>query len=139
MASVANTETKIGIRSLCATVLVVDDNNIFRKTLLKFLKTQFKSIKLLEANIGSDAVKLVKENVPDLIVMDINMPKMSGFEVVKQVKQEFPFIPIIILSNYNENEYRLAAKKALVDAYITKQNLVSELPDVIKELIATPF
>jgi hypothetical protein len=43
------------------------------------------------------------------------------------------------LTNYDENEYRLAAKKTLVDAFIIKKNLVSELPGVVKELIASPF
>ena len=130
---------KVETKSHRTTVLVVDDNSFFRKTVLKFLETQFKSIKLIEANNGSDAMRLVQENVPDLIVLDINMANMSGFEVARQVKQEFPFIPIIILTNYDENEYRLAAKKTLVDAFIIKKNLVSELPGVVKELIAYPF
>ena len=130
---------KVETKSHRTTVLVVDDNSFFRKTVLKFLETQFKYIKLLEANNGSDAMRLVQENVPDLIVLDINMANMSGFEVARQVKQEFPFIPIIILTNYDENEYRLAAKKTLVDAFIIKKNLVSELPGVVKELIAYPF
>lgn len=139
MLSVAKMKKKVKTKSRRTTVLVVDDNSLFRKTLLKFLETQFKSIKLIEANNGSDAMKIVIENVPELIVLDIDMPKMSGFEVAQQVKQKFPFIPIIILSNYDENEYRLAAQKALVDAYIAKQNLVSELPSAIKELIVSPF
>ena len=130
---------QVETKSHRTTVLVVDDNSFFRKTVLKFLETQFKSIKLIEANNGSDAMRLVQENVPDLIVLDINMANMSGFEVARQVKQEFPFIPIIILTNYDENEYRLAAKKTLVDAFIIKKNLVSELPGVVKELIAYPF
>ena len=130
---------KVETKSHRTTVLVVDDNSFFRKTVLKFLETQFKSIKLIEANNGSDAMQLVQENVPDLIVLDIHMANISGFEVARQVKQEFPFIPIIILTNYDENEYRLAAKKTLVDAFIIKKNLVSELPGVVKEVIAYPF
>jgi CheY-like chemotaxis protein len=139
MPSVAKMKMKVETKSHRTTVLVVDDNSIFRKTVLKFLETQFNSIKLIETNNGSDAMQLVQENVPDLIILDINMANMSGFEVARQVKQEFPFIPIIILTNYDENEYRLAAKKTLVDAFIIKKNLVSELPGVVKELIAYPF
>jgi CheY-like chemotaxis protein len=139
MLSVAKINKKVETKSHRTTILVVDNNSIFRKTLLKFLETQFKSIKMIEAHNGSNAMQLVQENVPDLIVLDINMPNMSGFEVAQQVKQEYPFIPIIILTNYDENEYRLAAKKTLVDAFIIKKNLVSELPGVVKELIAYPF
>jgi two-component system, NarL family, response regulator DegU len=139
MLSVGKKKNKVETKSHCTTILVVDNNSLFRKTLLNFLETQFKSVKLIEADSGSDAIQLVQENVPDLIVLDINMPNMSGFEVAQQVKQEFPFIPIIILTNYDENEYRLAAKKTLVDAFIIKKNLVSELPSVVKELIASPF
>jgi CheY-like chemotaxis protein len=139
MPAVAKMKMKVETKSHRTTVLVVDDNSIFRKTVLKFLETQFNSIKLIETNNGSDAMQLVQENVPDLIILDINMANMSGFEVARQVKQEFPFIPIIILTNYDENEYRLAAKKTLVDAFIIKKNLVSELPGVVKELIAYPF
>lgn len=122
-----------------STMLVVDDNNIFRETLLNFLASEFKSSKILEASNGLDAVRLVKEYIPDLIVLDINMPAMTGFEVVNQVKQGFPLIPIIILSDYEEIEYRIAAKKCLVDAFITKKNLVSELPAVIRELATSTF
>jgi two-component system response regulator DegU len=122
-----------------STMLVVDDNDIFRETLRKFLESEFKSSRILEAGNGSDAVRLVQENIPDLIVLDINMPEMSGFEVANQVKQGFPFVPIVMLSNYEEIEYRIAAKKCLVDAFITKKNLVSELPAVIRELVASKF
>lgn len=121
------------------TMLVVDDNNIFRETLLNFLAGEFKSSRILEASNGPEAVRLVKEYIPDLIVLDINMPAMTGFEVANQVKQGLPFIPIIILSNYEEIEYRIAANKCLVDAFITKKNLVSELPTVIRELVKSTF
>ncbi len=122
-----------------STMLVVDDNNVFRETLLNFLASEFKSSRILEASNGPDAVKLVKEYIPDLIVLDINMPAMTGFEVANKVKQGFPFIPMIILSNYEEIEYRIAAKKSLVDVFITKKNLVSELPVVIRELMTSKF
>jgi DNA-binding NarL/FixJ family response regulator len=135
----AGTKNKIESRNHEIMILIVDDNDIFRKTLRRYLRNKFKFSKVIEATNGIDAVRLVRESVPDLIVLDINLPQMSGLDVAHQVKQEFPFIPIVILSNFDEAEYRFAAKSALVDAYITKPNLVSELPSVIQALLANPF
>jgi CheY-like chemotaxis protein len=117
-------------------LLLVDDNRVFRKTLLKFLMNEFESYRITEASDGIEAMEVVKEYLPDLVILDLNLPGISGFEVARYVKKEFPLIPIIVLSNYDENVYREEAKKTMVDAYIIKKNLVLELPDVIKELMS---
>ncbi|MDP2207812.1 MAG: response regulator transcription factor [Bacteroidota bacterium] len=114
-----------------ATILIADDNLTFRRTIVHFLKAQFDSVKVIQVANGREAIMKTDELIPDLVILDINMPEISGFEAALTIKKNYPFIPIIILTNYDENEYRLEAKKILVDAFILKENLISELPEVI--------
>ncbi len=118
-----------------ATILIADDNLTFRRTIVHFLKAQFDSVKVIQVTNGREAILKTDELIPDLVILDINMPEVSGFEAASTIKKNYPFIPIVILTNYDENEYRLEAKKVLVDAFILKENLISELPEVIHTLL----
>ncbi|MDI6803734.1 MAG: response regulator [Bacteroidota bacterium] len=114
-----------------ATILIADDNVTFRRTIVHFLKAHLVSVEVIQVTNGREAILKTDELIPDLVILDINMPEVSGFEAALTIKKNYPFIPIIILTNYDENEYRLEAKKVLVDAFILKENLISELPEVI--------
>lgn len=120
-----------------ATILIADDNVTFRRTIVHFLKAHLKSVEVIQVANGREALKQTDELIPDLVILDINMPEVSGFEAALTIKKNYPYIPIIILTNYDENEYRLEAKKLLVDAFILKENLISELPEVIQTLLSS--
>ncbi|RCK75164.1 MAG: Two-component response regulator yesN [Ignavibacteriae bacterium] len=117
-------------------ILLADDNESFSQTIIHFIKSRFKNSKVLYTNNGKEAVDLAFSQMPDIIILDINMPVLSGFQVVSMVKKEYPFIPIIIITNYNENEYRLEAKRVMADAFILKKNLSTELPQVMSTLLS---
>lgn len=118
------------------TILIADDNVTFRRTVVHFLKNHFKSVEVVQVSNGFEAIMRTDELIPELLILDINMPEVSGFQAALTIKKNYPFIPIIILTNHDENEYRLEAKKALVDAFILKENLISELPEVVHTLLA---
>lgn len=118
------------------TILIADDNVTFCRTIAHFLKSHFDSITTVQVANGREALKKTEELIPNLVILDINMPEVSGFEAALNIKKNYPYIPIIILTNYDENEYRLEAKKLLVDAFILKENLISELPEVIHTLLS---
>ncbi len=118
-----------------AVLLFADDSSVFRRTLLKFLKTEYKSAQIIETQNGVEALEKTKEYIPDIILLDINMMDMSGLNVTEKIKKEFPFIPIIILTNYEEMVYRQEAKKLQADAFIVKKKLASELVPVINTLL----
>ncbi len=118
-----------------ATILIADDNVNFRRTIVHFLKAHLKTIEIIQVTNGRDAILKTDELIPDLVILDINMAEVSGFEAAVAIKKNYPFIPIVFLTNYDENEYRLEAKKVLADAFILKENLISELPEVINTLL----
>jgi len=116
-------------------LLFVDDNDLFRSTMTKYMKNRYPSLKIFEGNCGEKALQITKQLIPDLIIIDINMKDMSGLTAISIIKNEYPFIPIIVLTNHDETEYYEAAKKAQADAFISKKNILSELFEIIDELL----
>lgn len=84
------------LNSQMPSIMLVDDDPIFRRMISAFLVSQHYEV--LEAKNGLEALKLLRDHVPDLIVCDINMPIMSGIELVEEVSWQFPMLPIIVVS-----------------------------------------
>ncbi len=85
-----------------------------------------------EAADGHDAVCKVRVLEPDLVLMDVRMPGMSGLEAARQLKGEMPCLRIIILTLYELEEYREAAMASGVNHYIVKRSLLDELVPAIR-------
>ena len=113
-------------------VLIADDHVLFREG----LGWLFESEKDLEcigvANDGEEAIHLAKELKPDIILMDISMPKIDGIEAAKKVKIINPDTRIIILTAYKHKHYVLECMEARVDGYLLKNARRSELADTIR-------
>lgn len=120
-------------------ILFADDNQSFSNTLINFVRNRVKNADIVYTNKGEELLRLTSETIPDLIILDINMPGLSGFQITQKLKRDYPFIPVIILTNYDENEYRTEAKRVMADAYILKRNLITELPYVVSTLLSTQF
>ena len=101
-------------------ILIVEDNAIFRQTLKGLLDTRFPFISFEEAWDGREALKKVNDFLPDLIFMDIKLPGESGLQLTKKIKNSYPEIIIIILTNYDLPEYREATKQKGADYFLTK-------------------
>lgn len=107
-------------------ILIVDDEENIRKVIREYCEAE--NFTCFEADNGEDAIKLIKENIYDLLVLDIMMPKMDGYEVLKQIPKE-KRIPTIILSARDEEYDILQGFDLGTDDYLTK-------PFSPKELIA---
>ncbi len=103
-----------------ARVLIVDDNAASREILTKRLQQQ--GYELLQANDGEEALISAKQNLPDLILLDVGMPKLDGFEVCRQLKNDptLPFTPIILLTARTATQDVVTGLKAGADEYLTK-------------------
>lgn len=106
--------------TLNSTLLIVDDNTDLTEYLSTALKSYFKEIKV--AYDGEEALEICRTSHPDAIVSDIQMPRMNGYELCKQVKEdlEISHIPIILLTARNDEESQLFGYKNGADAYLTK-------------------
>lgn len=113
------------------TILLVEDDK--NQLLLYKQELSLEGYNIITAQDGQEAIKKVKEHTPDLIVMDINMPKMSGIESMGRILSEHKKIPIIINTAYGSYKDDFMSWSA--DAYIIKSSDLTELKDKIKELI----
>ena len=110
-------------------VLVVDDEKLIREVIIEYLKQE--NFEYLEADNGIDAIDIVKSNDIDIIIMDIMMPKMDGFEASKEIRK-FSNVPIIMLSARDTEFDKLSGFNIGIDDYITKPFSPRELIARIK-------
>jgi DNA-binding NarL/FixJ family response regulator len=115
-------------------VLVVDDFPLFRRGVGDLLVEGFQGAKIGEAGNAHEMLELLRRKPWDVAVMDISMPGMNGLDALKQVKQEFPDMPVLILSMYPEEQYAIRTIKAGADGYLTKSSAPEELVNAIKRV-----
>jgi CheY-like chemotaxis protein len=102
-------------------VIVVDDNEGFRSMIRDWLADE--GIRVVgEAGNGLEAVALVEETHPDLVLMDLQMPQMNGFEAARLIRAEHPNIQVIVLSAYGGPALKEAAEEAGVIWYLVKDS-----------------
>ncbi len=114
-------------------LLLVDDHLIVINGLKYFLETQSTIQIVGHALNGEEALEQVKELQPDIVLMDIMMPNMSGIEATKRITQEFPRIKVIILTSFSDRDSILPAIKAGASGY----QLKDVDPDILLDTILT--
>jgi len=115
-------------------VLIVDDNARFRDMLQAMLQSAFPSCRICCAPEGATALRMIGENEPDVIFMDIRMPGKNGLVLTGEIKQRNKDIVIIMLSNLDTSEYREAALAKGADFFLSKESAKAE---EIQELVGT--
>jgi DNA-binding response OmpR family regulator len=99
-------------------LLYVEDEAYVRKAVISFLENQF--TKIYEAEDGKEALEIYHDKKPDIIITDIEMPKMDGLEFCKRVRKEDEKTPIIIMTAYSHTEYLLKATELNLVKYLIK-------------------
>ena len=115
-------------------VLVADDFPLIRRGVRHLLVEGFQGAKIGEASNFHEMLELLRLKPWDVAVMDISMPGMNGLDALKQVKREFPHLPVLILSMYPEEQYAIRTIKAGADGYLTKSSAPEELVKAIKKV-----
>jgi DNA-binding NarL/FixJ family response regulator len=113
------------------TILLVDDHPLVCKALRNELEKEIGFKVVAEAGDGYEAVKLVSELKPDLVVMDIGLPKLNGIEATQQIKALSPGTLVLVLTVYDDVEHVLSILESGADGYLTK-NILAE--DIIKSI-----
>src|SRR5512135_510729 len=114
------------------TVMIVDDHEMVRKGARGYLEAQPDISVVAEAESGAEAVRLARETVPDVVLMDLVMPGMDGVEATRQVKDVSPRTRIIILTSYHEDEHIFPALQAGAISYLLKDVKAPELVEAIQ-------
>ena len=119
---------------MCIKLIVVDDNASFRELIRKTVQ-KIKNVEIVDtANDGEEALLKVRELKPDLVLLDIRMPRMDGIKTLEVIKRENPQIKVIMFTNYEIPEYRKANADKGADGFVLKKELFRELVPMIEEL-----
>jgi DNA-binding NarL/FixJ family response regulator len=113
-------------------VLLADDHQVMREGLRRIIDEENDLMTIAEAADGMEALQLARETVPDVIVMDINMPKMNGIDATQQIKEELPEIQIVGLSFYDDKEVKEDMRNAGASAYLSKTEASGTLCETIR-------
>jgi len=112
-------------------ILIADDHAIVRQGLKQILEESCEMKVVAEHTNGTDALRWIRANDCDVVLLDISMPGMSGIDVLKQLHEEKPKLPILILSIYSEDQYAVRLIKAGAAGYLTKESA----PEVVVEAV----
>jgi two-component system chemotaxis response regulator CheY len=119
--------------------LVVEDSPTMRQ-LIVFALSRLRSLKIIEADDGVDALKKMAQRRFDIIITDINMPIMDGLKLVRRVRSDevYKDIPIVIITTEGAQEDRQRALTLGANAYITKPIQASQVIATVKDLLKLP-
>jgi len=123
-------------KTIAKTIMVVDDSITVRKVTARLLKR--KGMEVLMAKDGLDAVTQLQENIPDLMLLDVEMPRMDGYELATTVRNnpDWKHLPIIMITSRTGAKHRDKAEKIGIDRYLGKPFNETELVENINALLA---
>jgi len=116
-------------------IVIAEDHTILREGLRALLSSQPDFEIVGEAENGRDAIRCVGEGNPDLILIDLSMPKMNGLEAIKEIKKQSSGTKVVVLTVHKTEEYILAALQAGADGYVLKDSNHAELEMAIKNVL----
>ncbi len=116
-------------------IVLAEDHRLLREGLKALLQTE-KDLQIIgEAENGLEAIRCVEKHAPDLILLDLSMPKMSGISVIKEIKSRFPEVKILALTIHESDQYVLEAFQSGTDGYCLKDASRDELLIAIKSVL----
>jgi len=113
-------------------VLLADDHAVVRKGIRQFLEEANDITVVAEAEDGAEAMLLVETHQPDVAVLDIRMPEMTGTEVTRRIKDRFPQVRVLVLTAYDDDPYVFALLQAGADGYVLKTASGDELVRAVR-------
>jgi len=117
------------------TILIVDDHEVVRNGIRAYLETLKEFQVVGEAACGEEAVRLVRDLIPDVVLMDLIMPGMDGIETTREVKKVSPRTQVVVLTSYHEDEHIFPALKAGAISYVLKDMKMDKLAETIQRAV----
>lgn len=115
-------------------ILIVDDHPIVRKGLIKILSDSPEISNIDEVKDGIELFNAVGKNSYDIILLDITLPGKNGLELLKELRENFPAIPVLVLSVHSIDKYAIEAVRLGAAGYLTKSSAPSELKNAIHQI-----
>lgn len=117
-------------------ILLVDDHEGVRRGLQTWLGEVFPETCVLVASSGEEALAIIKQDPPHLVLMDITLPGMNGLDATRKIKSVLPSVHIVMFTIHDDKIYRTYASAAGASAYVPKQAMKSDLIPALSSLLA---
>lgn len=114
-------------------IAIADDHTVVRRGLVEILNEAAGLTVTAEASSGDELLAVVRDRRPDVVVMDLSMPGLSGLDLVKQLRAEFESLPVLVLSMHPEDQYAVRLMRAGVLGYLTKESAERELVQAVRK------
>jgi DNA-binding NarL/FixJ family response regulator len=116
-------------------ILIADDHEIIRAGVRAILNWQ-NDVEVVEASNGQEAIEQARKTHPDVIILDVTMPIMTGIEAARRLKSEMPQVPILILSMHEGESMANELARIGVQGYVSKNDASAKLPVAIDTVLA---
>ena len=117
-------------------ILIADDHAIVREGLKQIVAEESDMRVTGEASNSKEVFEIITKQNYDIVILDINMPGKSGLDLLKDLKVQFPDLPVLILSMYAEEQYGIRALKAGASGYLRKASAPNELVEAIRKIVS---
>jgi len=118
-----------------ARIIIANDHDLVRESMRSMLDREPDLQIIDEAKDGQETVELTRLQRPDLVLMDVRMPTVNGFEATRTIKEELPTTKVLIMSAYEDPLFVSEAVRAGADGYVLKLSPVQELVDAIRGML----
>jgi len=115
-------------------IVIVDDHPLFRKGLEELIQSDDSFAVCGEAGNAAEAMEVIRRLTPELAIVDLSLPGANGIELIKNIRAEFPKLPILVLSMHDESLYALRALRAGADGYVMKHEAMANVIQAIREV-----
>jgi DNA-binding NarL/FixJ family response regulator len=115
-------------------IVIVDDHPLFRKGLEQLIHSDGTFQVCGEAGNAAEAMEEIRKLNPDLAIVDLSLPGANGIELIKNIRAEFPKLPILVLSMHDESLYAVRALRAGADGYVMKHEAMANVIQAIREV-----
>jgi len=116
-------------------IILVDDHEVVRRGVRTYLNTIAEFDVIGECSSGEEAIQMVTEHIPDIVLMDLIMPGMDGIETTRQIKKISPRTQVVVLTSYHEDAHIFPALKAGAISYILKDMKMDKLVDALNKAV----
>lgn len=117
-------------------MLIVDSYMVTRRGIRAITEDTLKNIEICEAGSALEALAMLRAHPADVVALDIGLPDQNGLELLKRIHQEWPRLPVLILSVYHEDQYGLRAMRAGAAGYLDKASIPENLALAIRKVLA---
>jgi DNA-binding NarL/FixJ family response regulator len=120
-------------------ILLVDDHEMVRQGTAELLRRVPEFVIVGESSDGEHAVELARAKRPDVVVMDVHMPGLSGVEATRRIRESLPGVHVLVLSAYDDDYYVISLLRAGASGYLLKTAPINELVRAIQQVYAGEF